>query len=76
MHTLRKQTFLAVVSTFLLAAHLPAAEPKPFVAELKPDILKFEPFTWPDATKTRFAPRTGSSTASSTTSSFTTSAPT
>lgn len=29
---------------------MPAAEPKPFIAELKPEILKFDPFIWPDAT--------------------------
>jgi hypothetical protein len=37
----------AIAATVLLATHLPAAEPRPFVAELKPEILEYEPFTWP-----------------------------
>ena len=47
MHTLPQKSFLAVLSVFLLVAHLPGAEPKPQIADLKPEILKFDPFTWP-----------------------------
>ena len=48
MHTLLQKSFLAVLFTALLAAHLPGAEPMPQIADLKPDILRFDPFTWPD----------------------------
>lgn len=41
------KTFLPVIAAFLLAPWLQATEPKPEVAELKPDILKYDPFTWP-----------------------------
>ena len=47
MHTDSHKILLPVLSAILLATHLPGAEPKPFVAELKPDILKYDPFTWP-----------------------------
>jgi hypothetical protein len=47
MRTTPPKTFLAVLSTFLLVVHSPGAEPKPQIADLKPDILRFDPFTWP-----------------------------
>ena len=47
MRTTPPRTFLAVLSTFLLVAHSPGAEPKPQIADLKPDILRFDPLTWP-----------------------------
>jgi len=30
-----------------IVPHTPGAEPKPQIADLKPDILRFDPFTWP-----------------------------
>jgi len=38
---------LEVFSAVLLVAESHGTEPKPEIADLKPDILKFEPFTWP-----------------------------
>jgi hypothetical protein len=40
---------LKILASVLLVAGARGAEPKPFVAELKPEILKFEPFTWTNA---------------------------
>jgi hypothetical protein len=47
MRTAPPRTFRAVLSAILLVAQLPGAEPKPQIADLKPDILRFDPFTWP-----------------------------
>ena len=41
MRTEPPRTFLVVLSTFLVVAHLPGAEPKPQIADLKPDISRF-----------------------------------
>lgn len=35
-------SFQAVLSTFLLVAHLPGAEPKPQIADLEPEIRKLQ----------------------------------
>jgi hypothetical protein len=47
MHTLPQSSLLVVLVSVLLVAPSSGAEPKPEIADLKPDILKFEPFTWP-----------------------------
>ena len=47
MHTTQSKSCLIVLSTALLVSHSPGTEPKPFIADLKPDILRYDPFTWP-----------------------------
>lgn len=49
MHTLPQKSLLAVFSAVLFVAESHGAEPKPEIADLKPEIVKFEPFTWPGA---------------------------
>lgn len=46
MHLQRSS--LILLSSFLLVAHLSGTEPKPETADLKADVLNFDPFTWPN----------------------------
>ena len=47
MRTFPPHPLLLALSTVLLVSRSPGAEPKPEIAQLKPDILRFDPFTWP-----------------------------
>jgi len=47
---MKTKLYLTSIAIVLLVAFARGAEPpKLFVAELKPEILKFEPFTWTNA---------------------------
>jgi len=52
MRTLPQESLLAVLSAVLFVAESHGAEPKPEIADLKPDILKREPGSKPSSLTT------------------------